>query len=60
MGMNAVNITFYKNFTEYTKRVNRIRNEMKDLVEDIQSFVVPLGQETFKRFSLTYLGDVAI
>ncbi len=58
MGMNAVNITFYKNFTEYTKRVDLIRNEMKEIVEDVQSFVVPLGQEAFKKFSLTYLGDV--
>ncbi len=60
IGMNAANIAFYKNFTEYHKRVNRIRTDMKDLVEDVQSFVVPLGQETFKRFSLTHLADVAI
>ncbi len=60
MGMNAVNITFYKNYTEYHNRVNLVKTEMKDIVEDIQSFIVPLRLETFKRFSLTYLGEVAI
>jgi DNA-binding Lrp family transcriptional regulator len=60
MGMNAIDIAFYKNFTEYHNRVSLMRTEWKDFVEDIQSFVVPLGEGTFKRLSLTYLGDVPI
>lgn len=58
MGMNAVDIAFYKNFTEYHQRVNKMKTEWEDIIEDIQSFIVPLKGEKFKRFSLTYLGDV--
>ena len=60
MGMNAIDVAFYKNFTEYLDRVSLMRTEWKDFVEDIQSFVVPLGEGAFKRLSLTYLGDVPI
>ncbi len=60
MGMNAIDVAFYKNFTEYQKRVSLMKTEWKDFVEDIQSFIVPLGEGTFKRLSLTYLGDVPI
>ncbi len=60
MGMNAIDVAFYKNFTEYQKRVSLMKTEWKDFVEDIQSFIVPLREGTFKRLSLTYLGDVPI
>ncbi len=59
LGMNAVDIAFYRNFTEYQERVNLMRTEWKDFVEDIQSFIVPIGGKgEFKRFSLTHLKDV--
>ena len=57
MGMNAVDIAFYKNFTEYHQRVNQMKTEWEDIIEDIQSFIVPLKGEKFKQFSLTYLGE---
>lgn len=60
MGMNAVDIAFYRNFTEYQQRVNRMKTEWKDIIEDIQSFIVTLKKEGFKRFSLTYLKDVPL
>ena len=60
MGMNAVDIAFYRNYTEYQERINLMRLEWKDFVEDIQSFVVAIGEREFKRFSLTYLGDMPL
>ena len=60
MGMNAVDIAFYKNFTEYQQRIHLMRTEWKDFVEDIQSFIVPIGTGEFKRFSLTHLKDVPL
>ena len=60
MGMNAVDIAFYKSFSEYHNRVNLMRTEWKDIVEDIQSFIVPIGEGEFKSFSLTYLKDVPL
>jgi len=60
MGMNAVDIAFYKNFTEYQQRVHLMRTEWKDFVVDIQSFIIPIGTEEFKRFSLTHLKDVPL
>jgi len=58
MGMNAVDIAFYKNYTEYHNRVNLMRTEWKDIIEDIQSFIVVIGEGEFKRFSLSHLKDV--
>lgn len=58
LGMNAVSISFFRDFTEYTKRINLMRTEMKDIIVDLQSFIIPIGQGEFKRFSPTYLGDV--
>ena len=60
MGMNAVDIAFYKNFTEYHNRVNLMRTEWKDIIEDIQSFIVPIGEGEFKRFSLTHLKNTPL
>jgi len=60
MGMTGVSISFYKNYTEYHKRINQLRTEWKDLIEDVQSFIVSIGEGEFKRFSLTHLKDVPI
>lgn len=61
MGMNAVDIAFYKNYAEYHQRVILMKTEWKDIIEDIQSFIVPLGGKgEFKRFSLTHLKDVPL
>ena len=45
MGMNAVDIAFYRNFTEFHQRINRMKVEWKDYIEDIQSFIVTLKEE---------------
>lgn len=58
MGMNAVDIAVYRNFTEYHQRINQMKTAWKDFIEDIQSFIITLKGESFKSFSLTYLGDV--
>ena len=58
MGYNAVSISVYKNYTDFQKRLHLFRTEWKDIVEDIQSFVVVIGEGEFKRFSLKYLKDV--
>lgn len=60
MGMNAVSISLYKNFTEYQRRVNLFKTEWKDIIEDIQSFIISIGEGEFKRFSLTHLKDVPV
>ena len=57
LGFNAVSISLYKSYTEFQRRVHLFRTEWKDMVEDIQSFVVVIGEGEFKRFSLTYLKD---
>ncbi len=55
LGMNAVSISFFRNFTEYQGRINMFRTEWKEIIVDLQSFIVPIGEEEFKRFSLTHL-----
>ncbi|MBA7492493.1 hypothetical protein ES702_03043 [subsurface metagenome] len=58
LGMTGVIISFNKNYTEYQKHLHQLRIDWKELVDDIQSFIVSIGEKESKRFSLTYLGDV--
>ncbi len=60
MGMNAVDIALYRNYTEYHNRVNLMKTEWKDIIKDIQSFIVVIGEGEFKKFSLTHLKDVPL
>ncbi|UCE16377.1 MAG: Lrp/AsnC family transcriptional regulator [Candidatus Bathyarchaeota archaeon] len=60
MGMTGVSISFYKNYREYHKSLDQMRSEWKDLVEDVQSFIISIGEGQFKRFSLTPLKDVSL
>ncbi len=60
MGMNAVDIALYRNFTEFHQRVNQMKAEWKDIIEDIQSFIVSIGEGSFKRLSLTHLKDLPL
>jgi len=60
LGMTGVVISFHKNYTDYHKKLNQLRIDWGDLLEDVKSFVVSLGEGEFKRFSLTYLKDVPI
>jgi DNA-binding Lrp family transcriptional regulator len=58
LGMTGVIISLHKNYTEYHKQLNMLRVELKEITEDIQSFIVAIGEGEYKRFSLTYLKDV--
>lgn len=60
MGMNAVSISFFRNYREYQERVNLFRTEWKEIIEDLQSFIIPIGEEEFKRFSLAHLMDALL
>jgi len=60
MGMNAVDIALYRSFSEYHNRANLMRTEWKDVIEDLQSFIVSIGEGEFKRFSLTHLKDMPL
>jgi len=58
LGMTGVIMSFHQDYTDYHRKLNLLRVDWKDFTEDIQSFVVSLGEGEFKRFSLTYLKDV--
>ncbi len=58
LGMTGVIMSFHKNYTDYHKKVNLLRVDWKDFTDDIQSFVISIGETEFKRFSLAYLRDV--
>ena len=58
LGMTGVIISFHKNYTEYHKCMNLLRVDWKELTEDIQTFIVSIGEGEYKRFSLTYLKGV--
>jgi len=60
LGMNGVVISFHKDYADYHRHLNQLRVDWKDFLKDIRSFIVALGEEEFKRFSLTYLKDVPL
>jgi len=60
LGMTGIIISFHKNYTEYHQKVNMLRVDWKDLTDEIQSFVVAIGEGEFKRFSLGHLRDVPL
>ncbi|UCC33664.1 MAG: winged helix-turn-helix transcriptional regulator [Candidatus Bathyarchaeota archaeon] len=59
LGMTGVIISLHRNYTEYHKELNMLRIDLKEITEDIQSFIVAIGEGEYKRFSLAYLGDVS-
>jgi hypothetical protein len=58
LGMTGVIISFHKNYTEYHQRLNLLRVDWKDFTEDVQSFVISIGEEKIKKFSLTHLKNI--
>jgi len=60
LGMTGVIISFHRNYTDYHKQVNRLRVDWKEFTEDIESFIISVGEAEFKGFSLTYLGEVPL
>ena len=60
LGMTAVIIAFHRNYTDYHKHLNQMRVDWKEFTEEIQSFIVSIGEGEYKRFSLTYLKDLPL
>ena len=60
LGMTGVIMSFHRDYTDYHRKLNLLRVDWKDFTEDIQTFVVSIGEGEFKRFSLTYLKDVPV
>jgi len=60
LGMTGVVISFHKNYTEYDNQLHLLRMDWKHLTEDVQGFIVPIGEREYKSFSLKYLRDVPI
>jgi len=60
LGMTRVIMSFHRDYTDYHRKLNLLRVDWKDFTEDIQSFVVSIGEGEFKRFSLTYLKDIPV
>ena len=60
LGMTGVIISFHKDYTDYHRKVNLLRVNWKDFTDDIQSFVVSIGEGEFKKFSISYLKDVPL
>jgi len=60
LGMTGVIISFHRNYTDYHQKVNLLRVDWKELTDEIQSFVVAIGEGEFKRFSLGHLKEVPL
>ena len=60
LGMTGVIISFHKNYTEYNKQLNMLRVDLKEITEDIQTFLIAIGEGEYKRFSLKHLKDVPL
>ena len=60
LGMTGVIISFHKDYTDYHRKLNLLRLDWKDITQDLQSFIVSIGEKESKRFSLTYLGDALL
>jgi len=60
LGMTGVIISLHKNYTEYHKQLNMLRVDMKEILVDVESFIVAIGEGEYKRFSLKYLGNVSL
>jgi len=57
MRMTGVIISFHMNMTDYHRHLNMLRLDYKEVLEGVQSFVMPIGEAQFKKFSLKYLAS---
>jgi DNA-binding Lrp family transcriptional regulator len=57
MGMTGVIISFHQDTTDYYRHLKVLRLNWKEFLVEIQTFVIPAGEEKIKRFSLKYLAD---
>ena len=58
LGMTGIIISFHQNYTAYYKQLTKLRIDFKEFVEDLQSFIVSIGEGEYKRLSTVYLKDV--
>ncbi|MEM2104065.1 MAG: hypothetical protein QW717_04160 [Candidatus Bathyarchaeia archaeon] len=57
MRMTSVAISLHKNYTDYVQKLSQFRQDWGQYVEDIESFVVAIGEGTIKQFSLGYVAE---
>ena len=57
MRMTGVIISFHMNTTDYHRHLNMLRLDYKEVLEGVQSFVMPIGEAQFKKLSLKYLAS---
>ena len=57
MRMTGVIISFHMNMTDYHRHLNMLRLDYKEVLEGVQSFVMPIGEAQFKKLSLKYLAS---
>jgi DNA-binding Lrp family transcriptional regulator len=58
MGMTGIMICLHKNYADFDKFMNQHRQQLGDLFEDVQTFVVNLaGKSVYRPFHLKYLAE---
>ena len=57
MDMTAVIISVHKDLRDYYRHLNLLRLKWKEILQGIQSFIIPFGEAQFRSLSLTYLGN---
>jgi DNA-binding Lrp family transcriptional regulator len=60
MGMTGAIISFHRNYTDYQKQLNKLRFDLKDITEHIETFIIAIGEGEYKRFSLSYLSNLPL
>ncbi len=61
LGMQGVLVSLHKSYTDYHNYLNNLRiNYWKEFIENTKCFIVSLKEGDFKRFSLTYLGNMPL
>ncbi len=58
MGMTGIMICLHKNYAEFDEFMNQHRQQLGDLFEDVQTFVVNLtGKSVYRPFHFKYLAE---
>ncbi|MEM3551077.1 MAG: winged helix-turn-helix transcriptional regulator [Candidatus Bathyarchaeia archaeon] len=57
MRMTGVAISLHKNYTDYVQKLSLLRQDWGQYLEEIESFVVAIGEGTIKEFSLGYVTE---
>jgi DNA-binding Lrp family transcriptional regulator len=57
MGFHAHLITLHKRYTDYNEFLNKLRLDMGDIIDDIQSLLVDLIAKDIKTLHLKYLAE---